>query len=425
MEKFEKDVLNFLEETVPNPEIKEKVMNKIKNAKRREIMRRNVFLGIVVAIIFTFLLSFVAPVFGKSGTLPQLIKSVRIESAAKNFEGVIEIDPSVLEKITKANLPFADAVVISALSHDKNIDIDKVIELRKDGYGWGKILDTLNTTLSEKDLTSGNVSSNTTTNTTNNASLSQNETEQNTNKNQNKNEGVTTPTQNQEKETETEQNENELIVVAKGTIKEINGNTLTVNDTVVTLKDNTNIKYLGNLITLNDLKVGDTILVHAVKDGDNLVARDIIVYKTTPNKEIKQNKQDKKQVENNEENNDKTTENTEQNKEQNKEQKSEKEYELNTVIVSVSDSSITLKDFENPVLIDKTTKVEQRGLGRVDISALKEGQTVQIHIRYDGTNYKATQIIIQTKEDSNKNENAQDNTNSNKLEKSNGKSKKP
>ncbi|MGB9855136.1 MAG: DUF5666 domain-containing protein, partial [Caldisericum exile] len=307
MEKFEKDVLNFLEETVPNPEIKEKVMNKIKNAKRREIIRRNVFLGIVVAIIFTFLLSFVAPVFGKSGTLPQLIKSVRIESAAKNFEGVIEIDSSALEKITKANLPFADAVVISALSHDKNIDIDKVIELRKDGYGWGKILDTLNTTLSEKDLTSGNVSSNTTTNTTNNASLSQNETEQNTNKNQNKNEGVTTPTQNQEKETETEQNENELIVVAKGTIKEINGNTLTVNDTVVTLKDNTNIKYLGNLITLNDLKVGDTILVHAVKDGDNLVARDIIVYKTTPNMEIKQNKQDKKQVENNEENNDKTT----------------------------------------------------------------------------------------------------------------------
>ncbi|MGC9100224.1 MAG: DUF5666 domain-containing protein [Caldisericum sp.] len=421
MEKFEKDVLNFLEETVPNPEIKEKVMNKIKNAKRREIMRRNVFLGIVVTIIFTFLLSFVAPVFGKSGTLPQLIKSVRIESAAKNFEGVIEIDSSVLEKITKANLPFADAVVISALSHDKNIDIDKVIELRKDGYGWGKILDTLNTTLSEKDLTSGNLSSNTTTNTTNNASLSQNETEQNTNKNQNKNEGVTTPTQNQEKETETEQNENELIVVEKGTIKEINGNTLTVNDTVVTLKDNTNIKYLGNLITLNDLKVGDTILVHAVKDGDNLVARDIIVYKTAPNKEIKQNKQDKKQVENNEENNDKTTENTEQNKEQ----KSEKEYELNTVIVSVSDSSITLKDFENPVLIDKTTKVEQRGLGRVDISVLKEGQTVQIHIRYDGTNYKATQIIIQTKEDSNKNENAQDNTNSNKLEKSNGKSKKP
>ncbi|BAL81356.1 DUF5666 domain-containing protein [Caldisericum exile] len=424
MEKFEKIVSNYLEDNIPDSELKGKVMNKIKNAKRMEHIRHNVFLGLAIAIAFTFLLSFVVPVFGKSGTLPQLIKSIKIETQAKSFEGIIEIDSSVSEKITEANLPFADAVVISALSKDKNIDIDKVIELRKEGFGWGKILDTLNTTLSEKDLTGESASSGVSkaTNTTNNLSVSQNEIEQNTNKNQNKNQGSTTSPQNKEKETETERNENDLIIVVKGTIKEVSENTLTIDNTAITLNENTSAKYLGKVIALTDLKVGDTVLVHAVKDGDTLFARDIILYKDTKGteKEASQNKntQEQSQEQNQEQNESQTTQNEEKNQQQN----SQKEYEINTKIVNISNNMITLEDFANPVYIDDSTKIEQNGKGRVDISALEEGQKVQIHIRFDGTNYKATQIIIQTRPESKDNS---ENSKTNKPNENSKNSKKP
>jgi hypothetical protein len=50
---------------------------------------------------------------------------------------------------------------------------------------------------------------------------------------------------------------------------------------------------------------------------------------------------------------------------------------LNTVILSVQEGTITLKDFTNPIIVDDSTKVEQVGKGKVDKTVLKEGQNVQ------------------------------------------------
>lgn len=439
MEKFEKEFKDFLEGIRPEERgLKEKVIRKINKERKKEHVRKIVSLTLIVAIISMFALSFVAPVFGKAGTLPQLVKSVRIESAAKNFEGIIEVDESVLQKITESNLPFADAVVISALSKDKSIDIDKVIEMRKDGFGWGIILDSLNSTLSERDILSAritpqtiqtvnknskDISQSTNTNNTNSSvSSTQNETEQNANQNKNANQGQGTSVQNQERETEQEQNDNELIIVVKGTISSISTNIITISGESVIINENTTIKYLGKEVALSQLKEGDSILVHAVKDGDTLVARDIIVYKSTPGKQNQATQENKNKEENQEQNKSESSQNQEQNKEQN----SQKEYELNTVITGISNSTLTLKDFANPVILDSSTKIEQNGVGRVDASALKEGLTVQIHIRFDGTTYKATQIIIQEKPESkDKSKGNSENTQVNKGDENSSKGKKP
>ena len=428
MEKFERQFKEFLEKTDPeNSNLKEKVMGTINRRRKVERFRKAILSTLIVAIVFTFGLSFVAPVFGKAGTLPQLIKSVKIESTAKSFEGVIEIDETILQKITDANLSFADAIVISALSKDKNIDIDKVIEMRKEGFSWGKILDTLNATLNENDIKGGDVTNEQPSNSTNNNSGNQTQTvqsenEQNKNENKNANKGETTAPQNKEQETEQEQNENELIIVIKGTVSAINGNTLTISGETVTANDNTTIKYLGKSVNISQIKVNDPILVHATKVGDSLVARDIILYKNTPGKQNETNQGNKNQEKNKEQNKSQSS----QNEEQNQEQKSQKEFELNTVILSVQEGTITLKDFTNPVIVDDSTKVEQVGKGKVDKTVLKEGQNVQIHISFDGTNYKATQIIVQEKAQQKGNPDSTEETNSNKPNNDNSnKGKKP
>ena len=428
MEKFERQFKEFLEKTDPeNSNLKEKVMGTINRRRKVERFRKAILSTLIVAIVFTFGLSFVAPVFGKAGTLPQLIKSVKIESTAKSFEGVIEIDETILQKITDANLSFADAVVISALSKDKNIDIDKVIEMRKEGFSWGKILDTLNATLNENDIKGTDVTNEQPSNSTNNNSGNQTQTvqsenEQNKNENKNANQGETTAPQNKEQETEQEQNENELIIVIKGTVSAINGNTLTISGETVTVNDNTTIKYLGKSVNISQIKVNNPVLVHAAKVGDSLVARDIILYKNTPGKQNQTNQENKNEEKNKEQNESQSSQNEEQNQEQN----SQKEFELNTVILSVQEGTITLKDFTNPVIVDDSTKVEQVGAGRVDKTVLKEGQTVQIHIRFDGTNYKATQIIVQEKAQQKGNPDSTEETNSNKPNNDNSnKGKKP
>jgi len=423
MEKFERQFKEFLEKIEPESgDLKEKVMGKINKRRKVERFRKALLSTLIVAIVFTFGISFVAPVFGKAGTLPQLIKSVKIESTAKSFEGVIEIDETILQKITDANLTFGDAVVISALSKDKNTDIDKVIEMRKEGFSWGKILDTLNATLNENDIKGVDVSneqlSNNTNNNASNETPVQSKNEQNKNENKNTNKGETTAPQNKEQETEQEQNENELIIVIKGTVSANNGNTLTISGETVTVNENTTIKYLGKRVNISQIKVNDPVLVHATKVGDSLVARDIILYKNTAEKQNKTNKGYKNEEKNKEQNESQPSQNEEQNQEQN----SQKEFELNTVILSVQEGTITLKDFTNPVIVDDSTKIEQVGAGRVDKTVLKEGQTVQIHIRFDGINYKATQIIVQEKAQQKGNPDSTEKTNSNKP--NNDKSKK-
>jgi|GEM_PF-2436693 len=424
MDKFERQFKEFLEKIEPESgDLKEKVMGKINKRRKVERFRKAILSTLIVAIVFTFGISFVAPVFGKAGTLPQLIKSVKIESTAKSFEGVIEIDETILQKITDANLTFGDAVVISALSKDKNIDIDKVIEMRKEGFSWGKILDTLNATLNEndikgRDVTNEQPSNNTNNNTGNQTQTVQSENEQNKNENKNTNKGETTAPQNKEQETEQEQNENELIIVIKGTVSAINGNTLTISGETVTVNDNTTIKYLGKSVNISQIKVGNPVLMHATKVGDSLVARDIILYKNTVGKQNETNKGYKNEEKNKEQNESQPSQNEVQNQEQN----SQKEFELKTIILSVQEGTITLKDFTNPVIVDDSTKIEQVGAGRVDKTVLKEGQTVQIHIRFDGTNYKATQIIVQEKAQQKGNPDSTEKTNSNKP--NNDKSKK-
>jgi len=361
MEKFEKNYKDLFENIdFEESKLKGKVIEAIKREKKKEVIMGRAKTILTLVLVSLFAISFVVPVFGKSGTLPQVIKSIKITSLTKNYEGVIEIDDETLQKIENANLNFQDAVVISALAKEKGIDVDKVVQLRSEGYSWGKILDSLskteevvNTLKNKEDKPVYKVTST-------------NE-EQNQNKIEEKNKGKITQAENKNTEQEKEQNEN-LIVVIKGKIESINDSEIVVDSEKIKITEQTIIKKQNDQIKFGDLKKDSDVLVHAENIDNVLFARDILVFDKNNGKQKSESK--------------------EENKENNK------EFELLSTITSIQGNIITLKDFENPVVITLQTKIEKNSLGQVGIDHLKEGIQVQIHIRYDGTNYNATNIVI-------------------------------
>jgi len=57
-------------------------------------------------------------------------------------------------------------------------------------------------------------------------------------------------------------------------------------------------------------------------------------------------------------------------------------------------ATLRIRDFENNIVINQDTKIEQEGSGRVDANAIQINDILQIHIRYDGVQYYATNIVI-------------------------------
>jgi len=53
--------------------------------------------------------------------------------------------------------------------------------------------------------------------------------------------------------------------------------------------------------------------------------------------------------------------------------------------------------FANDIVLNADTKVEQVGAGRMNIAAIKVGQTVQVHVILSGTTYTAQQVHIEDK----------------------------
>jgi LysM repeat protein len=63
----------------------------------------------------------------------------------------------------------------------------------------------------------------------------------------------------------------------------------------------------------------------------------------------------------------------------------------------VTATTLRIDGFANDIVINTTTKVEQVGAGNVDVTAIKVGQTLQVHVRLSGTTYTAQQVHIEDK----------------------------
>ena len=282
MEKYEKEYKDYFEQIEEDENLKYKVMEKINHEKKRETFHRTLAYSLLTAFIFVFALSFIAPVFGKSGTLPQLISGIRVESNAKQFTGIIEVSDEVIKKLEETNPSLEDVIIISVLSQDEKVDLNKVISLREEGYGWGKILN----------------------------------------------------------------------IVKPQT------------DVVEKIKDLSS-------------QSKESIVKNSVKAAQN---------------EQNQNTTNEKSIEH--KNN----------------PASQAEFEMSTIITSKEDGTVTLEDFDKQVSIAEDTKVEMEGKGRVSEDILEEGSKVKIHIKKNGDDYTATNIVV----DNSKSKNNEQKTNNGK-----------
>lgn len=326
--------------------------------KERSIHQRKFLLGVVSVAIAAFLvISSVVPVFGKSGTLPQVIAGLSLERSANSFSGSLSTEGRIIEELEDQDLSPADSIIIVALLKESGVSVNEIIEMRNEKMGWGKILSELG------------ISVNSIKNTLEQAQNVAGEGDS-----------------NGEGEENMEENQNQLkFVVIKGILSAIDDNTIIVNETEILLTEETSIKCKGKSVSANELSIGNELLVKALKIEDVFEAGTILVLTNM--------------------------------KENNASEKETKEFELRSVIVSFDGSILTISDFEGGILVDENTNIQRKGEGRVDIESLEADVAVQIHIRKDGDVYHATSIVILEKtENEEESENEEENASKNKKE---------
>ena len=456
-EKMQKFFEDFKEQIPVEDGTATKVMKHIK-IRNNTIRRKRIFtLSMVLTLSFLIAMSSIVPVFGRNGTLPQLISGISLEKNAMTFSGTIEAQSEVLNEIKAKGLSTSDSIIILAILDKTDVPVDKIIEMRLSGTGWGKILADLGISLStvQQTLEQASVQVKDRVRDQNQISEQNQNSERNQGGNQNRagngnSQGASnTPTS--------------TVLIIKGEIQSITLQNLTViaitvNYTPISITNQTIIRDTSKLLSIKDLKIDDEVLVHAVKDNNTITAQTIQLFNknnqnkgneknffvvngivksitTNPNiltidttvvavpsdTEIKAqgkivnfssikvrdrivakvhssdsgNVADEITVTGN--NSSKGNEGEENNGsegQENKDNAQTKEYELRSVVVSFNYVILRIKDFENDIVVNEDTKVEKEGSGRVDAQAIQSNDTLQIHIRYDEEKYYATSIVL-------------------------------
>ena len=456
-EKMQKFFEDFKEQIPVEDGTATKVMKHIK-IRNNTIRKRRIFtLSMVLSLSFLIAMSSIVPVFGRNGTLPQLISGISLEKNAMTFSGTIEAQSEVLNEIKAKGLSTSDSIIILAILDKTDVPVDKIIEMRLSGTGWGKILADLGISLStvQQTLEQASVQVKDRVRDQNQISEQNQNSERNQGGNQNRagngnSQGASnTPTS--------------TVLIIKGEIQSITLQNLTViaitvNYTPISITNQTIIRDTSKLLPIKDLKIDDEVLVHAVNDNGTITAQTIQLFNknnqnkgneknffvvngivksitTNPNiltidttvvavpsdTEIKAqgkivnfssikvrdrivakvhssdsgNVADEITVTGN--NSSKGNEGEENNGsegQENKDNAQTKEYELRSVVVSFNYVILRIKDFENDIVVNEDTKVEKEGSGRVDAQAIQSNDTLQIHIRYDEEKYYATSIVL-------------------------------
>ena len=450
-EKIQKFFEDFKEQVPVEDEAATKVMERIK-IRNNTIRKKRIFtLSMVLTLSFLIAMSSIVPVFGRNGTLPQLISGISLEKNAMTFSGTIEAQSEVLNEIKAKGLSTSDSIIILAILDKTDVPVDKIIEMRLSGTGWGKILADLGISLSTVQQTLEQAS----------VQVKDRVRDQNQISEQNQNsEGNQGGNQNQAGNDNSQSASNtptSTVLIIKGEIQSITVQNLTViaitvNYTPISITNQTIIRDTSKLLSIKDLKIDDEVLVHAVNDNGTITAQTIQLFnKNNQNKEFEKNffvvngivtniniitnpntltidttvvavpsdteikaqgkivnfssikagdrivakvhssdsgnVADEITVTSNNANNG----NEEQ---ENKDNAQTKEYELRSTVVLFDGATLRIEDFGNDIVVNEDTKVEKEGSGRVDANTIKVDDTLQIHIRYDGEKYYATSIVL-------------------------------
>jgi hypothetical protein len=288
-EKIQKFFEDFKEQVPVEDEAATKVIERIK-IRNNTIRKRRIFtLSMVLTLSFLIAMSSIVPVFGRNGTLPQLISGISLEKNAMTFSGTIEAQSEVLNEIKAKGLSTSDSIIILAILDKTDVPVDKIIEMRLSGTGWGKILADLGISLSTVQQTLEQAS----------VQVKDRVRDQNQISEQNQNsEGNQGGNQNQAGNGNSQGASNtptSTVLIIKGEIQSITVQNLTiiaitVNYTPISITNQTIIRDISKLLPIKDLKIDDEVLVHAVNDNGTITAQTIQLFnKNNQNKENEKN----------------------------------------------------------------------------------------------------------------------------------------
>jgi len=367
---------NELKDIEPGAGLHSKVRDGIA-ANAVHMRRRNTALGaVVIAVVLTMGLSAVTPVFGRNGTLPQVITAMAAERQAKKMSKTLGTAPvqqtgtalqtsvTTVQTVSDSALSETDGVLALVIANKSGKPVADVLTLRATGLGWGRIMAQLN--VSGRDI--GKAMS------------------------QVKGAAATKGKGENSKPAVSNTDGNKIVV--NGEITGVSDTLITVAAKTFVVGSTTQLKYQGKAITTTEiaakLLTGKFYAtVQGTKQVDTSILANVIIVQDT----AEQAKQE--QV------NEQTNPSNEQAAVSNDQQARGK-------VTVVSATVLHVDGFANDIILNADTKVEQVGTGTTNIAAIKLGQTVQVHVILSGTTYTAQQVHIEdayVKTDTTANEN--------------------
>src|SRR5450759_1519875 len=354
---------NELKDIEPGAGLHSKVRDGIA-ANAVHMRRRNTALGaVVIAVVLTMGLSAVTPVFGRNGTLPQVIHAMAAERQAKKISKtqdkspveqtgiVLQTSVTTVQTVSDSALSETDGVLALVIANKSGKPVADVLTLRATGLGWGRIMAQLN--VSGRDI--GKAMS------------------------QVKGAAATKGKGENSKPAVINTDGNKIVV--NGDIRGVSDTLITVAAKTFVVGSTTQLKYQGKAITTTEiaakLLTGKFYAtVQGTKQVDTSILANVIIVQDTAEQANPSN---------------------EQANPSNEQAAVSNDQQARGKVTVVSATVLHVDGFVNDIILNADTKVEQVGAGTTNIAAIKVGQTVQVHVILSGTTYTAQQVHIEDK----------------------------
>jgi hypothetical protein len=379
MEHDDREYTDMLNDELRDIEPGAGLHSKVRDGIARNVVRvrrRNTAFGVVaIAVVLTIALSTVTPVFGRNGTLPQVIAAMAAERQAEKMSKTLGTAPveqtgtalqtstATVQAVSDSTLSEADGILALVIAERSGKSVTEVLKMRTDGLGWGRIMDQLDVsghdigeTMSQTEATAVASSSNT-------ASQGQGATSK---------PGVS--------------NSNGDKIVVNGEITGVSTNSITVEGKLFAIVVETQLKYHGKAITPAEiaakLPAGKLYAtVQGTKLADTRLRAALIIVQDGPDTQDTPSSEDTNQP---------ATPSNEHTAVSNEQQARGK-------VTVLSATLLHIDGFAHDIVLNTDTKVEQVGAGKSTVADIKVGQTLQVHVLLSGSTYTAQQVHIEDK----------------------------
>lgn len=370
-----RDMLNEgLRNVEPSDELHAKVRGRIVRGVART-RRRNTALGtLALVIVTTMVLSSVTPVFGRNGTLPQVINAMAAERQAQKItrtlgtatvqqtSAALLVPEATVQAVANSALSETDSILALVIADRAGKPVGDVVALRIQGLGWGVIMAQLG--ISGHDISEAVGEAQVV------ASAS-------------------TPPASSQGNSSSDQpavsNKNGDKVVVNGEVAlvpPVSPTSITVAGKTFAIVADTQMKYQGKAITAVEIFARRAAgMLYATVQGtelaDKTLRANLVVVQDSADTETPSTPSV-------------TTPPVEQPRTSNEQQARGK-------VAIVTPALLHIDGYAHDIVLNAATKVEQVGAGKLTLADIKVGQTVQVHVSVSGTTYTATQVHIEDK----------------------------